>query len=335
MRFQVQKNSHVPVYVQLEEQLRFAIATGLLKNGERLPSIRELAQGLSINVNTVSKTYRRLQEQSLIVTSGPKGAFVSAPHGMASRSGELGALRLRNSREGLVEIADAAIVEALRSGYRLVDLQRIFNERIEAAQDKTDLPVVAFAECSEAEVRDYVQDLRVHFEANFQPVVLSDLENNPGLVRSADLVVTTLFHLGQVKDLVGKTKEVAGVVVNLRLEVLQWLSSIPAGTKLGGVCRDEESLMTIQSFLRDVCTKDVEISACTLGDKAALERLFSEVDALVYTPPCRDEIERSAPADLPRIEYRSQIDANSLRFLEEKIGIHLRKLKEEAKEIAR
>ena len=52
MEFQVNKNSHVPVYVQLEEQLRFAIATGMLNDGERLPSIRELAQRLNVNVNT-------------------------------------------------------------------------------------------------------------------------------------------------------------------------------------------------------------------------------------------------------------------------------------------
>jgi GntR family transcriptional regulator len=318
MRFQVRKNSHVPVYTQLEEQLRFAISTGLLKNGERLPSIRDLAQELNINVNTVSKTYQRLQEQSLIVTSGAKGAFVSAPpHGMASRAGELDASGVRSSQEALVKIIDAAILEAIKLGHKLVDVQRIFSERIEAAQNTADMPVVAFIECSEIEARDYVQDLRAHFQADFQPVVLSDLESKPDLVQSADLIITTLFHLGQVKDLVGEMKEVVGVVVNHQLEMLQRLSNFPAGTKLGGVCRDEESLMTMQSFLRNVCTKGIEIFTYTLDDKAALEKLFSHVDALVYTPPCREEIERSAPAALPRIEDRLQIDANSLRFLKE------------------
>ena len=320
MEFQIRKNSHVPVYIQLEEQLRFAIATGMLKNGGRLPSIREFAQRLDINVNTISKVYQRLQEQNLIVTRGPKGAFVSSPfHGVASRTGELDVSKPGSSHEDLVEIVDAAIAEALKLGHKLVDLQQIFNERIESIQSTANLPVVVFVECSEIQAREYVQELKTHLQANFQPVVLSDLENQPGLVQSADLVVTTLFHLGQVKDLVGKTKEVVGVVVNLQVEVLQQLSSFPAGMKLGAVCRDEETVTAMESTLRDICTKGVEISACTLGDKAALEKLFSQVDALVYTPPCRDEIETLAPANLARIEHRTQIDANSLRFLKEKI----------------
>lgn len=322
MEFQIRKNSHVPVYVQLEEQLRFAIATGMLKDGERLPSIRELAQRLDVNVNTISKVYHRLQEQNLIVTRGPKGAFVSSPFpGMASRAEELDVLELGSSHEDLVEIVDAAIAEALKLGHKLVDLQQIFNERIESVQSAADLPTVAFVECSEIQSRDHVQELKTHLQANFQPVVLSDLGNQPNVVQSADLVVTTLFHLGQVKDLVGKTKEVVGVVVNLQVEVLQQLSNFPAGTKLGVVCRDEETVTTMENTLRDICPKGVKISACTLGDKAALEKLFSQADALVYTPPCRDEIETLAPANLPKIEHRVQIDANSLRFLKEKIGI--------------
>jgi GntR family transcriptional regulator len=318
MEIQVSKNSHVPVYVQIEEQIRFAIATGSLRNGERLPSIRGLAQKLGVNVNTVSKVYQRLQEQGLIVTRGAKGAFVSASfREHASRGGEPGLLRQQNV--DLVKLVDATIADALRAGHKLAELQCVFNERIEASQSKADLPVVAFVECSETEASDYVQDLRSRFQANFKPVVLSDLEQDPALVQSADLVVTTLFHLGQVKDLVGKMKQVVGVVVNTRMEVLQQLSSLPAGTRLGGVCRDEESLMTMRSFLEYICTSDVEISICTLKDKAALEAVLSNVDALVYTPPCRAEIEALVPADLTSIEDRSQIDADSLRFLKEKI----------------
>ena len=90
---------------------------------------------------------------------------------------------------------------------------------------------------------------------------------------------------------------------------------------MGVVCRDEDTVTAMESNLRDICPKDIEISACTLGDKAVLEKLFSQVDALVYTPPCREEIETLAPANLPRIEHRVQIDANSLRFLKEKIDM--------------
>lgn len=56
----------VPIYEQIERQVKFAIANGSLLTGERVPSVRELATRTAVNVNTVARAYRELQQQGIL-----------------------------------------------------------------------------------------------------------------------------------------------------------------------------------------------------------------------------------------------------------------------------
>jgi len=68
--------SDVAVYVQIENQVQFAIASGRLKPGEQLPSVRELSERLQVNPNTVAKAYRDLEVMGLLYTRRGMGVFV-------------------------------------------------------------------------------------------------------------------------------------------------------------------------------------------------------------------------------------------------------------------
>jgi GntR family transcriptional regulator len=69
--------SGVPIYLQLIERVKHAIATGALQPGEQLPGIRPLAEELVINPNTVAKAYRELEHEGVIELRQGAGAFVS------------------------------------------------------------------------------------------------------------------------------------------------------------------------------------------------------------------------------------------------------------------
>lgn len=69
-------DSSIPVYEQIENQVQFAIASGELKIGDKLPSVKELADRLDINFNTVAKAYRDLEVMGLISTHRGRGCFV-------------------------------------------------------------------------------------------------------------------------------------------------------------------------------------------------------------------------------------------------------------------
>lgn len=65
-----------PIYAQITEGIRQQVAQGILRQGEKLPSVRELAIELSINPNTIQRAYRELEMEGWIATVPGKGSFV-------------------------------------------------------------------------------------------------------------------------------------------------------------------------------------------------------------------------------------------------------------------
>ncbi len=76
MRFQVDFKTGKPVYLQLVDQVRYAAASGALRPGDPLPSIRPLAEELRLNRNTIAKAYAELESQGVIESLPGKGCFV-------------------------------------------------------------------------------------------------------------------------------------------------------------------------------------------------------------------------------------------------------------------
>ena len=78
MLFKIDFKSGKPVYLQLVDQIRYAAASGVLRPGESLPSIRPLAEELRVNRNTIAKAYGELEGQGIIETMAGKGCFLKA-----------------------------------------------------------------------------------------------------------------------------------------------------------------------------------------------------------------------------------------------------------------
>jgi GntR family transcriptional regulator len=104
-----------PIYTQLERALRAAIATGRLKPGAQLPTVRMLAVDLSINANTVARVYADLERSGVIETRRGVGSFVSAPE------------RARPPREHekrLRAFATRVLAEAATDGFSVEEVVR-------------------------------------------------------------------------------------------------------------------------------------------------------------------------------------------------------------------
>lgn len=77
-----------PIYAQLERGLRAAIASGRLRTGEQLPTVRQLAVDLRVNANTVSRVYVDLERAGVLETRRGVGSFVRATATKARPPGE-------------------------------------------------------------------------------------------------------------------------------------------------------------------------------------------------------------------------------------------------------
>jgi GntR family transcriptional regulator len=107
-----------PLYRQIVGEIKDIIASGKLKEGEKLPTVRELALSLSVNPNTVARAYRELEREGFIETFTGKGTFVSRKVS-ARVSGKL---------EQLIR---AVIIESRRNGITIENLCKKIKERSE------------------------------------------------------------------------------------------------------------------------------------------------------------------------------------------------------------
>lgn len=75
--FKLDPKTGAPFYRQIIDQIKFGIATGNLKVGEQLPTVRALAVELKVNLNTVAKAYKELEIQNVLETQQGTGTFIS------------------------------------------------------------------------------------------------------------------------------------------------------------------------------------------------------------------------------------------------------------------
>jgi GntR family transcriptional regulator len=127
MLFLISYKSGTPIYLQIVEQVKAAAASGALKPGEALPSIRPLAEELRVNRNTVAKAYTELESQGVIETLAGRGCFLKENH-----SG----LRKDARRKLLIEEVDRAVVQAHHLQVPRDEFLKLIDERLDVLDDK-------------------------------------------------------------------------------------------------------------------------------------------------------------------------------------------------------
>jgi GntR family transcriptional regulator len=123
MIFQINFKSGMPIYLQVVDQVKAAAASGALRPGEMLPSIRPLAEELRVNRNTIAKAYSELESLGVIETLPGRGCFLKENH-----SG----LRKEVRRKLLIAEIDQVIVQAHH-------LQVARDEFLELLHDRMDV----------------------------------------------------------------------------------------------------------------------------------------------------------------------------------------------------
>jgi len=116
--FELDVRSRKPIYEQLVERLKELIITEILKPDEQLPSVRTLAQQLTINPNTIQKAYRELENQGYIYSIKGKGSYVSPASPKPNQE------KLKQVKDELVKL----ISEAMYLGMTADDLYHIIKD---------------------------------------------------------------------------------------------------------------------------------------------------------------------------------------------------------------
>ncbi len=127
MILQLNFKSGIPAYLQILEQVKYALASGALRPGDQLPSVRALAEDLRINRNTVAKAYAELEHEGIVKTLQGKGVFC--------RKG-VSPLREETRERILVQAIDAAVVQAHHFQVGRRDFLELVRRRLDDFQER-------------------------------------------------------------------------------------------------------------------------------------------------------------------------------------------------------
>ena len=132
--FRVNPSSGIPLYLQLMEQVKHAVETGALREGDRLPTIRKVAEELVMNPNTVVRAYRELEHEGVLELKHGSGAFIKATPG--------GRARLVHEAQ---RVMHSTVERLISRGISSDELRRVFeNELAQAsAQERKEGAAVA------------------------------------------------------------------------------------------------------------------------------------------------------------------------------------------------
>jgi GntR family transcriptional regulator len=131
MEFRVDTFCRVPIYRQLTQQLREAIARGQVRPAERLPSVRELSRSLVVNPNTIARVYTELEREGILNTRPGLGVFVAHPKAEFSK---------QVCQQRLVESLDHLLTEAVHLGFSADEVVTLVQSRVGQFQWQTDGP---------------------------------------------------------------------------------------------------------------------------------------------------------------------------------------------------
>lgn len=129
MNLKVDMHSGVPIYIQIVERVKHMIATGELKPGDQLPTVRQLAQDLRVNFNTIARAYTLLNDAGIISTQQGRGTFVR------ERPDECAIARMRT--EKLSALIGHVVIEASSLGYKPTDIRAAFDDAIKQLEKES------------------------------------------------------------------------------------------------------------------------------------------------------------------------------------------------------
>jgi GntR family transcriptional regulator len=125
MEFRIDAAARQPIYRQIVEQVREAVARGRVAPEERLPSVRELSRTLVVNPNTVARAYSELERDGLLNTRQGLGVFVAAPKIELTKKAR---------KERLLEILDRLLTEAVCLGFTADEVAAAVDDRVKRFQ---------------------------------------------------------------------------------------------------------------------------------------------------------------------------------------------------------
>ena len=301
------RQSGVPYYIQLKEQIRQRITQGVWSAGTKLLTEREFAERLAISRNTVSQAYKELESEGILSSIRGRGTFVADTFLIMQQEGR---------KEKVLRIVDVAMEEAVGLGFSIDDFVSFVHVRGMEKKELLSRRKVVFIVGNPEQLAEAYWNLGPG--VSLLPFLLSELQGSARAqdrLAGMDMAVTGETHLAEVKTLLAKLRiPILGISLQPKLETIVRIAKLTVGRELALVCESSQFAEKVKLALNQAGLYPT-FKTLIQPNEDNLREILQGCGAVILAPKLRFLVEKVLPENMECIEFRFEPDAGSLNLL--------------------
>ncbi|MBI4241494.1 MAG: GntR family transcriptional regulator [Candidatus Rokubacteria bacterium] len=309
----VNRQSAAPVHVQLKEQLRHLIGTGVLKPGSQLPTVRQLAGYLRINRNTAARALQELHREGYLTTQPGRGTFITDARPPAKGA----------SIVDLDLIVQDALDRARARGFSgeaflsAVRVQTQMREGRAPARHR-----LLLVECNQPQLTLFKRQLETDLPAVATPLLIGDLRDrvsrSPKRLKRYRVAVTTIPHVREVKAILARAAiPVVGLLMEASIQALLRLTELPKGTPVGLTCLSREGSQNLLRSVQRAGLTNLNPVVAPADDPQKLRSRLKGVKAVLCSILSGETVRRAAAPGVEVIVDDQALERGGIELLRE------------------
>jgi GntR family transcriptional regulator len=311
MNIFLRKKSPLSLREQIKRQIKMLIESGELKSGEILPSARDFSAILNVNRNTITQAYKELAGDGILTVTVGSGTFVKED------------LSLKPRKE-INQLFDRAVAKARRLGFNLDEIAEGFLNRLATLSTDFSRKRVLVVDCNDELLGYLCKRITGALGVQTEGILIQKLEENAAvaneILHDKDLVVCGLNHLEELKKVVPDPGvEVVAILIQPDAKVLNYLSRIPAGTRVGYVCANQRSAETLYNSSFFSGGNELRRILAGFDSGKQLKKVIEECDIVFATKFIYARMRKIIKPGKKLIRVDMAMDATSLEFIKERL----------------
>lgn len=311
LKMKIDRESGVPIYIQVKNYIIDDVKNGILKIGDKLPTERELSQRLKVSRNTISAAYNLLEQEGVLISYQGRGTFVAK---------EDKPWKQDTTKNKVVRLIDMALEEAIEMGLNLKEFIVIAQDMVKEKETLIKNINGIFVECNIEQAKFFADELSESTSLNVLPMTVAQLrdrsEMDENYIDKAQIIITTFNHVNEVRDLVKDfNKEVVGVASNPSLETIVKVAKYPKGTKFGQITLSKEFHFKVKYALEAAGLHNLIMKAINSREEKEILQLIEKSDVIIVSPGREEEVRRLAGDKKEIVRFDYVLDKDSVKAI--------------------
>ncbi|AND86090.1 MAG: GntR family transcriptional regulator [Clostridium tyrobutyricum] len=309
------KDTSIPLYIQLKKQIMYLIKNNILKVGNKMPTERELSSLLKVSRNTISTAYNELEQEGVLKSYQGRGTFVAE---------DVNPWKIQNVEQKIAKFIDLAFEEALEIGIDSSEFLEIITKRIKEKRKIMSKINAIYVECNIEQSKMFSKQLMESTDINVIPLTISDLKdlnnNTKNILENSQVVIATFNHVNEVTHLIKEfKKEVIGVAINVDLETIVKIARYPEKTKFAFVCISNEFMFKARGALERAGLGNIDIEYTNTINRNKLKNIIENSDVVITSPGRYKSVRDNTDNNKIILKFLYNLDDDSIKSLKSKI----------------